>query len=110
MKLAPAATAANNRHAATRVAGSLAFSSNKSAPAVFPAANANAAILFVGWVASKGLPILDTGRESVFHPETKLGKQVKGRTIKVADWDVVAQAERVSKRIVEIWGFPRAEK
>lgn len=74
------------------------------------AANANAAILFVGWVASKGLPILDTGRESVFHPETKLAKQVKGRTIKVADWDVVAQAERVSKRIVEIWGFPRAEK
>ena len=74
------------------------------------AANANTAILFVGWVASKGLPILDTGRESLFHPGTKLGKQLKGRAVKVADWDSVAQAERVSKRIVEVWGFPKAAK
>jgi hypothetical protein len=74
------------------------------------AANSNAAILFVGWVASKGLPILDTGRESLFHPDTKLGKQLKGRPVKVEDWDTVAQAERVSKRIVEVWGFPKAAK
>jgi ABC-type Fe3+ transport system substrate-binding protein len=74
------------------------------------AASPNAAILFVGWVASKGLPILDTGRESLFHPETKLGKQLKGRPVKVEDWDAVEQAERVSKRIVEVWGFPKAAK
>lgn len=74
------------------------------------AANSNAAILFVGWVATKGLPILDTGRESLFHPDTKLGKQLKGRAVKVEDWDSVAQAERVSKRIVEVWGFPKAAK
>jgi ABC-type Fe3+ transport system substrate-binding protein len=74
------------------------------------ASNPNAAILFVGWVANKGLPILDTGRESLFHPDTKLGKQLKGRPVKVEDWDSVAQAERVSKRIVEVWGFPKAAK
>jgi ABC-type Fe3+ transport system substrate-binding protein len=74
------------------------------------AGNPNSAILFVGWAATKGLTNLDTGRESLFHPETKLGKQMKGRQIKVADWDAVAQSERVSKKIVEIWGFPRAEK
>jgi ABC-type Fe3+ transport system substrate-binding protein len=74
------------------------------------AANPNAAILFVGWVASKGLPILDTGRESLFHPDTKLGKQLKGRPVKVEDWDTVDKAERISKRIVEVWGFPKAVK
>jgi ABC-type Fe3+ transport system substrate-binding protein len=74
------------------------------------AANPNAAILFVGWVASKGLPILDTGRESLFHPDTKLGKQLKGRQVKVEDWDTVDKAERISKRIVEVWGFPKAFK
>jgi ABC-type Fe3+ transport system substrate-binding protein len=74
------------------------------------AANSHAAILFTGWVASKGLTNLDTGRESVFHPETKLGAQLKGRKINVADWDAVAQAEQVSKKIVEVWGFPKAEK
>jgi len=74
------------------------------------AGNPNTAILFVGWAATKGLTNLDTGRESLFHPETKLGTQMKGRQIKVADWDAVAQSERVSKKIVEIWGFPRAEK
>jgi iron(III) transport system substrate-binding protein len=74
------------------------------------AANPNAAMLFVGWTATKGLTNLNTGRESIFHPETKLGAQLKGRQIKVMDWDSVAQAERVSKKIVEVWGFPRAEK
>ncbi len=74
------------------------------------AANTNSAILFVGWVASKGLTNLDTGRESIFHPETKLGAQLKGRKIKVTDWDSAAQTESLSKKIVELWGFPKAEK
>jgi iron(III) transport system substrate-binding protein len=74
------------------------------------AGSPNAAILFVGWVATKGLPILDTGRESLFHPETKQGKQLQGRKVKVAEWGAMDHAERVSKRIVEVWGFPKAEK
>jgi len=30
-----------------------------------------------GWVASKGVKYLRTGRESIFHPETELGAQIK---------------------------------
>ena len=74
------------------------------------AANTHAAILFVGWVATKGLTNLDTGRESIFHPETKLGAQFKGRKIKVADWDSTTQSDILSKKIAEVWGFPKAEK
>src|SRR6266498_3672290 len=32
------------------------------------AANPNAALLLTGWVASKGVTLMRTGRESVFHP------------------------------------------
>ena len=53
---------------------------------------------------------LTQGVKVSFTPRPNWPSKSKGRTIKVADWDVVAQAERVSKRIVEIWGFPRAEK
>jgi ABC-type Fe3+ transport system substrate-binding protein len=76
------------------------------------AGSPHTAILLTGWIASKGLPILDTGRESVFHPETKLGAEFKraGREIKVMKWEDVAEADKRSKKILEVWGFPKADK
>jgi ABC-type Fe3+ transport system substrate-binding protein len=76
------------------------------------AGNPHAAMLLVGWIASKGLPILDTGRESVFHPGTKLGAEFKraGREIKVMNWEDIAHSDSRSKRILEVWGFPKADK
>ena len=76
------------------------------------AANSNAAILLAGWIATKGLPILDTGRESIFHPGTRLGTEFKrlGRQISVTDWEDVAEADKRVTKILDIWGFPKAEK
>jgi iron(III) transport system substrate-binding protein len=76
------------------------------------AQNPHASMLLVGWIASKGLPILDTGRESVFHPETKLGAEFKrtGREIKVMKWEDIVHSDAISKKVLEAWGFPKAEK
>ena len=76
------------------------------------AGSPNAAMLLTGWIATKGLPILDTGRESVFHPGTKLGAEFKrtGREIKVSGWDEIAESEKRAKKVLEVWGFPKADK
>jgi iron(III) transport system substrate-binding protein len=76
------------------------------------APNSNAAVLLAGWIATKGLPILDTGRESIFHSGTRLGKEFKrlGREISVTDWEDVAEADKRVTKILQIWGFPKAEK
>jgi ABC-type Fe3+ transport system substrate-binding protein len=76
------------------------------------AANPHAAILMTGWVASKGVKYLRTGRESLFHPESEMGAQVKkmGRQIKVADWETAINSEELMRKILEIWGFPKPER
>lgn len=75
------------------------------------AANPNAALLLTGWIASKGVTHLRTGRESVFHPDSELGAQVKrmGREIKVQPWEMMTEEEKYSRRVLEIWGFPKAK-
>src|SRR5262245_6076339 len=76
------------------------------------AGSPNAAILLTGWIATKGLPILDTGRESVFHPGTKLGAEFKktDREIKVMNWAEVAESDKRAKRVIEVWGLPKSDK
>ncbi|MBI2986956.1 MAG: extracellular solute-binding protein [Deltaproteobacteria bacterium] len=76
------------------------------------AANPNAALLMTGWIAGKGVKYLRTGRESIFHPETELGAEVKrmGREIKVTSWDVAIKAEELMRKILEVWGFPKPER
>jgi len=76
------------------------------------APNPNAAILMTGWVAAKGVKYLRTGRESLFHPESELGAQIKkmGRPLKVTDWDTATKTEDLMRKILEVWGFPKPEK
>lgn len=75
-------------------------------------ANPNAAVLMTGWVASKGVKYLRTGRDSLFHPESELGAQIKkmGRQLKVADWDTATRTEELMQKILQIWGFPKPER
>jgi len=76
------------------------------------AANPNAAVLMTGWVASKGVKYLRTGRDSLFHPESELGAQIKkmGRQLKVADWDTATRTEELMDKILQVWGFPKPER
>ena len=71
----------------------------------------NAAILLAGWVASKGVTHLDTGRESLFHPGTRLGKEFKetNREIKIQSWEMMNEAEQDMNKILQLWGFPKAK-
>lgn len=75
------------------------------------AANPNAALLFTGWVASKGVTLMHTGRESVFHSGSELGAQAKRmkRDVKVESWEMLAEEEKYERQIMEIWGFPKAK-
>ena len=75
------------------------------------AANPNAALLLTGWVASKGVTLLRTGRESVFHPGSELGGQVKRmmRDVKVESWEMLTEEEKYERQLMEIWGFPKAK-
>ena len=76
------------------------------------APNPNAALLMTGWVASKGVKYLRTGRDSLFHPESELGAQIKkmGRQLKVADWDTAIRSEELMDKILQVWGFPKPER
>ena len=67
------------------------------------------AILLAGWVASKGVIYLDTGRDSIFHPGTKLGKELKdtNREIKILSWDSIKTAAARQQQILGLWGFPK---
>lgn len=75
------------------------------------AANPNAALLLTGWVASKGVTFMRTGRESVFHPGSELGTEVRRmkRDVKVEPWEMVTDEEKYERQILEIWGFPKAK-
>jgi ABC-type Fe3+ transport system substrate-binding protein len=72
----------------------------------------NAAVLLTGWIATKGVTHLDTGRDSLFHPGTKLGAEFKrmNREIKVESWDQSAKAEQIMTKMLEIWKFPKPSK
>ena len=73
------------------------------------AANPNAALLLTGWIASKGVTLMHTGRESVFHSGSELGglaKRMK-RDIKVESWEMLAEEEKYERPLMEIWGFPK---
>ncbi len=76
------------------------------------AANPNAAVLMAGWIASKGVKYLHTGRESIFHPESELGAEIKRmkREIKVTSWDMALKADDYLRKILEVWGFPKPER
>jgi ABC-type Fe3+ transport system substrate-binding protein len=76
------------------------------------ASNPNAAMLLAGWLASKGVVHLDTGRESVFHSGTKLSAKLKklGLKAEVQGWELQANSGDITKKILEIWGFPKASK
>ena len=75
------------------------------------AGHPNAALLLTGWIGSKGVTFMRTGRESVFHPDSELGAQVKrmGRESKVQPWEITIEEEKYEKRVLEIWGFPKAK-
>jgi iron(III) transport system substrate-binding protein len=72
----------------------------------------NAAILLTGWLATKGLYVTDTGRETVLDPGTRLGKEFKrmNREVKVASWELMAESDKKGKKILEAWGFPKPER
>ena len=74
--------------------------------------NPYTAILLTGWIASKGVTYLDTGRESIFHPGTKLGKEIKdgNREIKIESWDSIKTAAARQQQLLELWGFPKPSK
>jgi iron(III) transport system substrate-binding protein len=74
--------------------------------------NLHAAILLTGWLATKGLYITDTGRETVLDPGTRLGKEFKrkNREVKVASWELMAESDKKGKKILEAWGFPKPER
>jgi ABC-type Fe3+ transport system substrate-binding protein len=76
------------------------------------AANPHTAILLTGWIASKGVTFLDTGRESLFHPGTKLGKELKekNREIKIQSWNSIETSAARQQKILGLWGFPKASK
>jgi ABC-type Fe3+ transport system substrate-binding protein len=75
-------------------------------------ASPNTAILLSGWISTKGVTYLDTGRESLFHPGTKLGKRFKEskREIKVQSWGDFQKEEERTRKILGIWGFPKPNK
>ena len=76
------------------------------------AASPNAAVLLTGWLGSKGVTYLRTGRESVFHPGSELGAQAKrmGREVKVEPWEMITEEDKYERRIMEAWGFPKPTK
>ena len=76
------------------------------------ASNPHAGILLTGWLATKGLYVTDTGRETVLDPRTRLGKELKakGREVKVASWEQMADSDKKGKKILEAWGFPKPER
>jgi iron(III) transport system substrate-binding protein len=73
------------------------------------AANPNTAVLLTGWIASKGVALMHTGRESIFHPNSELGAQARKmkRDIKVESWEMLAEEDKYEKQLLEIWGFPK---
>ena len=75
------------------------------------AGNPYTAILLTGWIASKGVTYLDTGRESLLHPGTKLGKELRetNREIKVQSWDSIKDSAERQQKILALWGFPKAK-
>jgi iron(III) transport system substrate-binding protein len=75
------------------------------------AAHPNAALLLTGFVASKGVTLMRTGRESVFHPDSELGSRVRRmmRDIKVESWEMFSDEEKYERQILELWGFPKAK-
>ena len=70
------------------------------------------AILLTGWIASKGVVYIDSGRETIFHPGTKLGKELKesNREIKIQSWDSIETSAARQQKILELWGFPKPSK
>jgi ABC-type Fe3+ transport system substrate-binding protein len=76
------------------------------------APNPNAAVLMTGWIARTGVKYLHTGRESIFHPESELGAEIKKmkREIKVTSWDMAVRADDYMRKILEVWGFPKPER
>ena len=74
-------------------------------------ASPNAALLLTGWVGSKGVTLMRTGRESVFHPGSELGAQAKrmGREVKVEPWEMMTDEEKYERPLMETWGFPKAK-
>ncbi|MGH7846305.1 MAG: ABC transporter substrate-binding protein [Candidatus Binatia bacterium] len=72
----------------------------------------NTALLLTGWVAAKGVTYLDTGRDSLFHPGTKLGAKFKqtNREIKIQSWEDIALTNQRTRKILEVWGFPKPGK
>ncbi|MGH7846304.1 MAG: ABC transporter substrate-binding protein [Candidatus Binatia bacterium] len=69
-------------------------------------------ILLTGWIAAKGVTYLDTGRESLLHPGTKLGKELKEKNseIKVQSWDSVKTSAERQQQILAVYGFPKPSK
>jgi len=68
-------------------------------------------ILLTGWIAAKGVTYLDTGRETLFHTGTKLGKELKetNREIKVQSWDSIKDSAERQQQILAVYGFPKAK-
>ena len=76
------------------------------------APNPKASVLMAGWIARTGVKYLHTGRESIFHPESELGAEIKKmkREIKVTSWDMALRSEELMRKILEVWGFPKPER
>lgn len=75
------------------------------------APNQNAGIVLLGWMSTDGLQYLrETGRDSFFHPSSRLGQlaQQLGREVTVYDWSYWERGDQIQQRILQEWGFPKA--
>ena len=61
-------------------------------------------------VFDQGLRQTTIGVAGSFHPQTKLGAEFKrtGRQIKVMNWEDIVHSDTIAKKVLEVWGFPKA--
>jgi len=87
---------------------------NESEGILATAQNPNAALLWLEFVASPdGQKVLEEGgpyEGSVFIPGTVQEKAVRGKKQSLVDWRHYDKMPDYMKRVVEAYGFPRAEK
>ena len=74
----------------------------------------NAALLWLEFLASPdGQEIIDKYeplRASVFSPNSAIAEVTRGKKLSVVGWDNAAKFEEYLAKIVEAFGFPKADK
>lgn len=75
--------------------------------------NPHAALLFLDYMASPTvqgfLDDLDPLKSSIYAPGSKLNQLVEGKQVSMADYEHFEQMDGYMEKIVEVFGFPKAE-